>query len=236
MKKTALARLIFLAANMATVTAGLMWPPETWAIAQTMVPTDSPKHRAICTIGDVVLSLPLRLMQEPHPTRVSRRVPTNSAMMPFHSRKLDMSSKLVAILGGGTGAWGFRRTALVFGRRCWYFVSTSNLEYGCWLVSRLSTSSSFWWSLVSAVTDVKYLRARCCCGVDAADKFGSNVEDADEPGISPRLSASYDGEINERVPDDDIPRDTNLPIWQGQNDCSQIYRRQEKKISLKRFI
>ena len=44
--RTMLTRLVTRAPN---VMAGLIWPPLTWAIPQTIVPTMSPKASAICT-------------------------------------------------------------------------------------------------------------------------------------------------------------------------------------------
>ena len=69
-----------------------------WAIHQTTVATDKPKHKEIWTIVglNVSHSCPPPT-QDPHPIRTNRRVPNASANRPLQKYELFRSSRLVAI-------------------------------------------------------------------------------------------------------------------------------------------
>ena len=70
-----------------TVTPGLMWPPLTCAITQTIVATLKPNASEMRTASPV--------SHDPHPTSTSSSVPTNSASSASQNRTDLTSSTLV---------------------------------------------------------------------------------------------------------------------------------------------
>lgn len=90
--------LTFLVTRSAQVAAGLMWQPLMWPIHQAIVATLMPKHRAIWTTVGLYGSFVLTSTQEPQPTKVRKRVPTNSAATPRQKCGVLMLSIALVLL------------------------------------------------------------------------------------------------------------------------------------------